>query len=275
MKYTFQSIKYIAKNFIFVLPFAILPAFFFALSIDEVALETLLTGFFAADFEGLDFGLIFRSVSFLGFSSGWSVLTGFCGLIALAVGGSLLMAWTEQHMRIGKRSYLGVFSKLNDNILSTAMLAALLMVCYELFALILSAMFFLAFQFVNPVATYIFCAVAFLGMHFVLLFLVTLGYLWLPCMHITGFHAFEALQYSHQLSNPIRWEILLSQFLLMVVAEGLIAASVFIPSDNVLPSIVAIVFYAFMIMLFCVRMQIVYFDRTQMERADLKPYYAK
>ena len=61
----------------------------------------------------------------------------------------------------------------------------------------------------------------------------------------------------------------------MVVAEGLIAAIVFIPSDNVLPSIVAIVFYAFMIMLFCVRMQIVYFDRTQMERADLKPYYAK
>ena len=107
MKYTFQSIKYIAKNFIYVFPFAVLPAFLFAFSIDEAALETLLTGFFSANFEWLDFAIVFRSVSFLGFSSGWSVLTGLGGLIALILGGSLLMAWTEQNMRIGKRSYRG------------------------------------------------------------------------------------------------------------------------------------------------------------------------
>ena len=37
--------------------------------------------------------------------------------------------------------------------------------------------------------------------------------------------------------------------------------------------LLAAVLYAFMIATFCIRMQVVYFDRAQMERADLKSYY--
>ena len=275
MKDTLQSIKYIAKNFIYLFPFVILPAFFFALSIDEVALEALIRGVAGGDYESLSFSLIFRSVSFLGFSSGASVLTGLLGLVTLVVGVSLLMAYTEKHMRIGKRGFRGVFSKLNDNLVSTCGIAVLLLVCYELFALILSALFFAAFQIANHAVTLIFCAVVYVGMHFVLLYVITLGYLWLPCMHITGFRAFEALRYSYQLCHPIKGKIIFNQFWLLVLAEALIAASVFIPADAVVPVLVATLFYAFMIMLFCVRMHVVYFDRAQMERADLKKYYDK
>ncbi len=274
MKYTIQTIKYVVKNFIFLFPFVIVPAFLFALSIDEVALETLLLAFARGDFVGIEFGLIFRSVSFLGFSSGWTVLSGFGGLLALIVGVSLMLAFTERHMRIGKRGYRGIFSKLNDNILTTTCIAVLLLACYELFALILSALLYLALHF-GAVLTYVFSALFYLGMHFVLLFAITLGYLWLPCLQVTGFRAFEALTYSNQLCQSIKSKILINQFVLLFISEVLISASLFIPMDNVLPVLVATILYAFMMMVFCVRMQIVYFDRVQIERADLKSYYEK
>ena len=35
----------------------------------------------------------------------------------------------------------------------------------------------------------------------------------------------------------------------------------------------AAVLYMFMTVMFCVRMQVAYFDRAQLERADLKKYY--
>lgn len=275
MHYTIQSIKYLLKNFIYLFPFVVLPAFFFALSIDEVALESVIRRVFAGDFSGLTFGEIFRSVSFLGFSSGWSLLSGTLGTVFLVIGASLLMAFTERHMRIGKRNYHGVFPRLNENFLPTLGVVLLLLFAYELFALILSALLFFFFQISNPVLAMIFCVVAYVGMHYVLLFVVTLGYLWLPCMMITGFGAFEALRYSYQLCHPIRGKIIFHQFLLLFIAEVLIIASVFIPGDVMIPVLVATVFYTYMMMLFCVRMQVVYFDRAQIERADLKTYYGK
>ncbi|MBR2904160.1 MAG: hypothetical protein IKC37_05905 [Clostridia bacterium] len=275
MRYTIQSIKYIAKNFIFLFPFVLVPAFFFACSVDSISLELLLRGFVDGSYPSLTFGQIFSSVSFLGFTSWKTVISGLLGTVTLAVGASLLMAFTDRHMRIGKRGYHGVFSRLNDNILSTAGITLLLLVCYELFAVILSALFFLAFRFTNFVATVIFCSVAYFGMHVVLLFVITLGYLWLPCFQDTGFHTFEALKYSYQLCYPIKGKIMFHQLVLLVVAEALIAASVFIPGDFIVPVLVATLLFSYMIMLFCVRMQVVYFDLAKIERADLKKYYAK
>ena len=275
MKYTLQTLKYVLKNFIFLFPFVIVPAFLFAISIDEVALETVLRAFFSGDFASVEFGLIFRSVSFLGFTSGWTVLSGLSGLVMLIVGVSLMMAFTERHMRIGKRGYRGVISKLNDNILTTSCIAVLLMLAYEVFALILSALFYLAFQLGNAVLIYIFSVAFFLGMHFVLLYLITLGYLWLPCLQVTGFRAFEALTYSNQLCQSIKGKIVVDQFILLFISEIFISASLFIPADNVVPVMVASILYSFMMMVFCVRMQIVYFDRAQIERADLKSYYER
>ena len=37
--------------------------------------------------------------------------------------------------------------------------------------------------------------------------------------------------------------------------------------------VIAAILYAFMTLMFCVRMQVIYFDRAQLERADLKNYY--
>ena len=274
MKYTLETIKYIAKNFIYLIPFVLLPAFFFAVSVDATSLEALLRGLVDGSYKQLTFVQVFKAVSFLGFSSWWRFFTGIAGLITLAVGVSLLMAFTDRHMRIGKRGYRGVFSKLNDNILSTAGITLLLFVCFEVYAIILALLIFLALQF-GQVLAIIFSAVFYLVMHFVLLFVITLGYLWLPCFQDTGFHPFEALRYSYQLCHPIRWKIMFHQMILLVVSELLIALSTLIPIRFIVPIVVATALFAYMMLVFCVRMQIVYFDRAQIERVDLRAYYIK
>ena len=50
-------------------------------------------------------------------------------------------------------------------------------------------------------------------------------------------------------------------------------AVLYLPDIPAVSIAVTTALYAYMILQFCVRMQIVYFDREQIERADLKPYY--
>ena len=65
-----------------------------------------------------------------------------------------------------------------------------------------------------------------------------------------------------------------AQFIVLFASEFLITVSVLcLPQMEVVSLIVATVLYALMIMIFCVRMQMCYLDRTQTERADLKTYY--
>jgi membrane protein CcdC involved in cytochrome C biogenesis len=109
-------------------------------------------------------------------------------------------------------------------------------------------------------------------MHVLLLYLVSLIYLWLPCMQITGFRAVEALQYSHRLFTPVKWKILGGQILFLLFAEGLIClCAVFVPGWLVF-TVLTTALYTILLLIFIVRMQIAYFDRDQIERADLKKY---
>ena len=110
-------------------------------------------------------------------------------------------------------------------------------------------------------------------MHFVLLYIVSIFYLWLPCLQITGFRAFEALRYSYQLVAPVKGKIIFGQCFSVAVSEILLAlCCIFVPGKTA-GFILAAILYAFMIAVFCIRMQVVYFDRAQIERADLKYYY--
>jgi len=112
----------------------------------------------------------------------------------------------------------------------------------------------------------------FLFMHVVLIYVVGRIYLWLPCMQITGFRAFEALSYSQYLVEAFKWKLLAVQLVVLLFVEGFIYLCVLSPYTWLFTLLTTIV-YTFIIMLFCVRMMVAYFDREQIERADLKKYY--
>lgn len=272
MNYTIASIKYILKNFWYILPFAILPALFLSLSIDKFAIQKVLTDYFTGK-PGGSFPIIFRAVSIFNFRDVGAFFAGLAGIVLMVVCVSLMLALIEKHMRIGKRTYNGIFSKLNDNLLSTCGICLFYVLIYEVWAVLISALLFLAYLVENVVAVYILSVIIFFSMHFVLLYVVSLFYLWLPCLQITGFRAFEALRYSYQLVAPVKMRIVFGQWISVTIAEILIGlTAIFVPMRG-FSFAAAAVLYMFMTVMFCVRMQVAYFDRAQLERADLKKYY--
>lgn len=273
MKYTIQSIRYIIKNFLYVVPFALLPALFLSVSLDKEAISRITKNYFTGKSGASSFPDIFHAVSIFNFRSVGAFFAGLAGVILMILCVSLMFAMIEKHMRIGRRTMNGVFSKLNDNLLSTCGICLLYVFVYEVWALITSALLFFVLLTNARAVAYILSVIVFFGMHFVLLYIVSIFYLWLPCLQITGFKAFEALRYSYQLVSPVKKKIIFGQWIVVTISEILLAlCSLFVPG-KIASFVLAAVLYTLMTALFCVRMQVIYFDRAQIERADLKYYY--
>ena len=273
MKYTFRTIGYMVKNFFYVFPLVLLPAFFLALTVARGDIVTASEKLFAGNYDAITFMEVFQAVSIFNFSSAGTVFAGLAGVVALVVCVSLLMAFIDKHMRFGKRTFNGLFGKLNDNLVSTFGLTFILVVIYEIWTVILAALLTLCLL-VKGVLAVVLASIVFILMHFALTYAITFWYLWLPCMQITGFRTFEALRYGYLLCEPIHTRIALAQAGSLILAElAITATTLFLPGAWSVSVLVTTLLYAMMILLFCVRMQIVYFDREQIEREDLKRYY--
>lgn len=273
MRYTIKSSKYVLKNFIYIFPFAVIPALFLSFSTDEAAMISVLGNFFSGNISAWDFSSLFRAVSVLNFASWQAIAFGLVGIVAIVLCVSLMMALMEKHMRIGKRTFNGIFSKLNDNFLSTSGYAVLLLVIYELWSLITAALLSFVAMIPSSVIAYSFAVIVFLATHFALLYSINIIYLWLPCMQITGFKAAEALYYSNQLIAPVRWKIILGQAASLMMMDTLVYLCVLFAPNPFVFTLLTTLLYAFVIMIYCVRMQIAYFDLDNIERADVSKYY--
>lgn len=276
MRYTLKSSKYIVKNFFYLIPFAIIPAFFCALSIDGEAIFCAIESFFNGTLTEWHFFHLFRAVSIFNFSSLETSIGGVLAIPVIILSTALLLALLDKHMRFGKRTYNGIFSKLNDNFVSTCGYVVLLLVLYEVWALITSAFLFLFSRITDVWLAYTLVCLSFVAMHVVLIYAISFIYLWLPCMQITGFKASEALYYSHQLMAPIKWKILVSQVVLLLGTETLVTVCAWFLYEYVIWFIIiATLFCAGLLLVYCVRMMTVYFDRDNIERADLMKYYQR
>lgn len=273
MNYTVETIKYILKNFLYVILFAFIPGLFFSFTISENAVVSVVTNLFSGTPKD-SFWNIFQTVSIFNFSSAESILFGFFGVVASVICIAMLTAFLEKHMRIGKRTLNGLISKVNDNLLSTCGYILLCLVIYEVWAVLIAALCYFVTLIPNVVVVYALLAIVYIGMHFVLLYVLSIFYLWLPCLQITGFRSFEALRYSYQLIAPIQTRLVFRQLAFLLICEGLIGASVVLISGTIASFAAATVLYTAMILVYCIRMLVVYFDRAQIDRADLKKYFA-
>lgn len=275
MKYTLQSGKYIFKNFPYVFAFALLPAVFLSVSTDKDALIAVLDAFFQGRLTSWTFPELFRAISVLNFGSWQSIVFGLIGILVAVPCVALLTALLEKHFRIGKRTFNGLWSKLNDNFISTCGFTVLLVLIYEVWALITAAVLFFISRMAMEILAYSLTVAFLLGLHLVLLYIVGTVYLWLPCMQITGFRALEALHYSYQLIQPVRWQVLGGQAFFLLLTETLICVCAWYIHASLVFMLITTALYAFLIMLFCVRMEVAYFDRDHIQRSDLTYYYQR
>ncbi len=272
MKYTSKSLKYVFNNLGYLVLFGLFPAVFLAYSLDTATVAAILRDYFSGrPYAG--FADIFHAVSIFNFHSVSATLADILGFVLVVACVAMMMAYMEKHMRIGKKTWNGLFSKLNDNLLSTLGIAVLFSALYELWALITSALLLCVSFIASKTVIYVLTVAVWCVTQLALLYVVSLFYLWLPCLQITGFKSFEALSYSYQLATGVKRTIVWEQFLSMTVAEILFGViCVFVPWAWLELVLCALVF-AGLILIFVTRMQVAYFDRAQMERADLKKYY--
>lgn len=104
MKYIGSALRYMFKNFIFVFLFALIPSYFFAMTVDTDNARVLTQELISAD-GGVTFSGLFTFFSPVN-AGGWPYAL-VC-LAALAVSLPFLFGFIEKHMRIGSRSFKGL-----------------------------------------------------------------------------------------------------------------------------------------------------------------------
>ncbi len=266
MRIMFGNWKYIAKNIWFLLPFAIAPAAFLALSLDYDAISGLTHGFFSGE-PRAGFLIFLRAFGFIRIDGVAGGLFSLAAFVSVVVCMSLMLSIVEKHMRIGKRTFSGAFSHL-PSLLGTATLLTLLYVAlYEAWAVVLSALLFVISALDSTALVYLLYIVILAASVLALLYLVTVFYLWLPCKQITGFNAYDSFLYSYRLLIGVRWRLVAAlsfSFIgLFVVAVGasFLYAYLFWP--------VAFLVYIVLFLGFCIRMETVYFETDKLDREDL------
>lgn len=266
MRKLFDGWTYIFKNLWFVLPFAIMPAVFLALSMDFSAISKFVHGFFTGALD-LEFTEFFRAWSFIRIDSVLGAIYSVFAFACIAIFTALMLTFVEKHMRIGKRSLSGGYQGF-VNILPSALLITFVYTClYELWALILSALLFIVSRIQSLVFVYILFIAVFLLLTYGLLFCVAVFYLWLPCRQMTGFGPYHAFVYSYRLMTTVRWRLILSYLISVTVAFLLIGALALLPEPVF--RIVAVLIFILLYLSFCVRMESTYFEADKLDREDL------
>lgn len=266
MHVMFGNWKYIFKNFWYVMPFAVLPALFLALSLDYRAISALMNGLVSGN-PRVDFVMMFRALSLIRIDSVLGGIYSGLGVIVVALSAAFVFALAEKHMRIGKRTLGGVFDQFGNLILPVFFVTLFYLALYEVWTVVVSAVGFAISAVNSAKLCYLLTALAFVILVAVLFFLAATFYLWIPCMQITCFKPYHAFVYSYRLMAGVRGKLIAAFALSFAVFCIVVGASVFLPEYVFLP--IAFLLYLFLFPGFCVRMETVYFKTDKLDREDL------
>ena len=139
MRFFKETTKYVRKNFLRLLPYAILPAVAMALA---GRLGSVLTFFFRYSGEVASYTVwdIYKYFSVL-LSENW--LTGLSALIVVGFFMCLMYGAIDRHMKVGKFSYKNMFSRLNETVMAVGPAYFVLFALLELVALLNSSLIFI------------------------------------------------------------------------------------------------------------------------------------
>lgn len=265
MRTVFGSWKYVIKNFWFVLPFSLLPAVFMALSLDYMCIAEVARGFFSGEPQA-GFLELFHAWSFIRFDSVLGGVYSALAFVSMFVAAAWLLAFVEKHMRLGKRTLSGVGEQFLNVLPAAVCVAFLYIVFYEVWAVVLSAILYVISEIDTVAVCYVLYVIVVAVFLFVLVYLATISYLWLPCKLMTGFGVFDAFVYSYRLMFERRWKLVLSFAVSVVGALVVLSGAVFLPDYAF--RIVGAVLFIFLFPNFCIRMEVVYFEADKLDRED-------
>jgi hypothetical protein len=262
-----QTLDYLKKNFIFLIVFAVIPAVMYA--INNTTLNIYNFFIKISTHHKFNFVEIYKSFSTINYNSFTKTLLSFLATIVFV---SLILAFIEKHMRIGKRTFKGIVGKLNDNIMPVFLLIFLFIIILEIWSVLLSAFLITAAIILQGTALLITSSIICLILYLLLFMLMGLFVIWLPCILITGFNYSEAFVYSASLMADHKKDIVISLVLPYILCN-LIAAFVHLAIGNTAGFIVLIVAFIIYFIYYTSLMYVIYFYLTKETREDLKKKY--
>lgn len=265
MRTVFGSWKYLFKNLWFLLPLSIIPAVFISLSLDYQCVSSIVRGFFGGAPQA-DFLEFLHAWSFIRFDSVLGGVYSALAFVCIVIFMAALMAFVEKHMRLGKRTFNGIGAQFCGALPSAAITSFLYLIFYEIWAVVLSAILYVISQVDTIAVTYLLYCAAVLLFVFVLVYLATTFYLWLPCKLMTGSRFFDAFLYSYRLMLERRWRLVLSFFISVLCVFAVICAAVYLPDAAF--RVIGAVLFLFLFPNFCVRMEVIYFETDKLDRED-------
>jgi hypothetical protein len=203
--------------------------------------------------------------------SNWiMVLCGIAAYIVLISDLAFIHSLIDKHVRFGSKSFRSIASGFNINVVNS-LIAALfaipaMLVTAVIMAAIMKTCVLIPFDY-SYLLGVILCAALLIFM----LFLFSLFLLWLPCVEVTGFKKYEALNYSYALTRSRIGGIFLSAAIPAIFAVVITVGIMFI--ENAFATYIAIpLIMAALFIYECVLSYIVYVDAEGIEREDLKKY---
>jgi hypothetical protein len=268
MRYVKGTLLYIKSNPLLI-PCYLIAAFAFGLLINPAAYQTISLS--------LTDGNISNSftawLSFLTLFNPQNVYTSISSVMAyiiLICDLAFIHSLVDKHIRFGTKSLRSVTSGFNINIVNGIIFAAFAIIAQLIVAAVISAVMktceLIPVSY-SYIAGIIICAAIFLFV----LFVAGLFLLWLPCVEVTGFKKFDALNYSYALARPKAWNIFAAfavpaaATFTACIAVGLLCAR--IVTYLVLPVIMGLFFVYTAVLSY-----IIYAEEEGISREDLKKY---
>ncbi len=267
VKYIGFALRYLFRNFIYIFAFALLPSYFLAMSIDVRSGELLIREFFSGDPQ-FEFPALFSLLSPLN-PHGWPFALICVATILVCM--PMLLGLIEKHMRLGLRTWKGIWGRFNWNFLTTLVLIVIFMVVYELWTLLTAGLIHAEAHLFNGPACSAVVGVTLIALIALACYFASFFLLWLPCMQINGYGFMEAFSYSNQLVAKQRTKVFLSVFLPVIVATLLVVgvaaacgvAGIYVPVYIIEELMILLLFLYFSSLMF-----VAYFDLTGEERLD-------
>lgn len=276
-----NTIKYIKRNALHIALFVLVGGIMLTLMFDYGAYSQTTVKFFTGGIGEITFYDLIAALSIINISSWYFILISLVAVLLITVALSMELAMVEKHMRIGSKTWNGLWGKLNDNFLSTLCVVTILIAAYELWAVVTCAVIYAVIAIFSSVIVlqYVFTVLVMGGMCFGLLYGVTMVYLWLPCLQITGFRYYESFKYAFQILSNVR-NTIIAGFVVNVGVFGVVITGIcfvcgFLLNNGAIAYAVALIEFTYLFAVFTVGQEVAFFEADGLERADLIPSYKR
>lgn len=268
MKYIKQTLLYFKSNVL------LLPAIIAACALIPLVMDFTVYDAIAESFRyGLltpDFYTWFRMFFIFNLSGVHQAIIS----VLAYVGFTLLLGYVhsivDKHIRFGMKSFKSILNGINGTAISCAGGTLLFFVCHAIVCSVMAAIMS-TFCLIQTPYAFIVGAILCFGISIVSLFVMEIFFLWFPCLEITGFRAYEALNYSYSLCHKSMGNIFVSIALPVLVISGITTALPFVINVYVTAIIVSALLGLLVIYL-AVLEYIIYVNEEGITREDLRKY---